>query len=271
VPHNRIEIPDGIRSAVLVASDHTCCKCEERGQPVQIHHIDENPANNSPSNLAVLCLHCHNETQLQGGFGRRLSASDVRLYRDQWIERVAKRKRDADALFLHRASGRNEMSPRHKGAPEGRFTTMRLKCPDLEALIEQLPSLLTDAYAAARNGWDHGNTIDINRATYGVIEVVRGMWLRLASEFPPGHLGECTPAEYLSEYERQRYQWHAAMAEPHGLGTGGTIKSILTNRGVLQDLERSVVDMAGALRGLGYNANASDRWLERWNTARQRH
>jgi hypothetical protein len=164
------------------------------------------------------------------------------------------------------------MSPRHsQSAPHGRSIETNLSYPDLETLIEQLPSLLADAYAGARNGWNHGNTIDINRATYGVIEVVRGMWLRLASEFPPGHFGECTSAEYLSEYERQRWQWHAAMAEPHGLGTGGTIKSILTNRGVLQDLERSVVDMANALRGLGYSASASDTWLQRWSTARQRH
>jgi hypothetical protein len=63
----RISVPEEVAAEVLVASDHTCCKCEERGLPVQIHHIDENPANGDPLNLGVLCLRCHDETQVKGG------------------------------------------------------------------------------------------------------------------------------------------------------------------------------------------------------------
>jgi hypothetical protein len=52
--------------------------------------VDENPANNDPENLAVLCLDCHRDTQIRGGFDRKLDEGQVRLYRDDWLERVRK-------------------------------------------------------------------------------------------------------------------------------------------------------------------------------------
>src|SRR6266571_3576656 len=86
----RVEIPRDIEAQVQFLSDRTCCVCRVRGKPFQIHHIDENPANNEPNNLAVLCLECHNETQIRGGFGRKLNADQIILYRDDWLIQVSK-------------------------------------------------------------------------------------------------------------------------------------------------------------------------------------
>ncbi len=86
----RIEIPRDIEAQVQFLSDRTCCVCRVKGKPFQIHHIDEDPANNDPQNLAVLCLECHNETQIRGGFGRKLNANQIILYRDDWLTQVAK-------------------------------------------------------------------------------------------------------------------------------------------------------------------------------------
>ncbi len=86
----RVEIPRPIEAEVQFASDRTCCVCRVRGKPIQIHHVDENPANNDPQNLAVLCLECHNDTQIQGGFGRKLNADQIVLYRNDWVSHVAK-------------------------------------------------------------------------------------------------------------------------------------------------------------------------------------
>ena len=85
----RVEIPPAIVAQVLFLTNRTCCVCRLKGKPFQIHHIDENPANNEPSNLAVLCLECHNETQIRGGFGRKLNAEQIILYRDDWLNQVA--------------------------------------------------------------------------------------------------------------------------------------------------------------------------------------
>ncbi len=55
---------------------------------MHIHHLDEEPSNNAIENLAVLCLLCHDDTQIRGGFTRKLNAGLVRNYRDAWISTV---------------------------------------------------------------------------------------------------------------------------------------------------------------------------------------
>ena len=96
----RVEIPRAIAAQVLFSQDRTCCVCRVLGKPVQIHHIDDNPSNNVSENLAVLCFDCHRETQLQGGFDRKLNSDQVLLYRDDWVEFVS-RKRVAVAASQH--------------------------------------------------------------------------------------------------------------------------------------------------------------------------
>jgi hypothetical protein len=88
----RTPIPNDVAAEVLYRSDRTCCVCREPRKPVQIHHLDEDPSHNDPDNLAVLCLECHDDTQLRGGFGRKLNADLVRLYRDEWLALVDRRR-----------------------------------------------------------------------------------------------------------------------------------------------------------------------------------
>lgn len=91
----RIEIPPSIAAEVLFLSDRTCCVCRQRGRPIQIHHIDDDPTNNLQENLAVLCTDCHNDTLLRGGFDRKLDAAQIRLYKTDWNARVeVKRTRE---------------------------------------------------------------------------------------------------------------------------------------------------------------------------------
>jgi hypothetical protein len=75
---------------VLFWSDRTCCVCREKGKAVQIHHIDGDNTNGEINNLAVLCLDCHTETQIHGGFHRKLDSDQVLLYRADWYRTVAR-------------------------------------------------------------------------------------------------------------------------------------------------------------------------------------
>lgn len=88
----RVQIPKDIADNVMVMSNRTCCVCRKPNKPLQIHHIDENPANNNYSNLAVLCLECHSDTMITGGFGRKLNSEQVIKYRDEWLDIVKKNK-----------------------------------------------------------------------------------------------------------------------------------------------------------------------------------
>jgi tetratricopeptide (TPR) repeat protein len=65
-------------------------------EAVQLHHIDEDPTNNAPENLATLCLECHRDTQVSGGFDRKLDAEQIVLYRDDWNRTVAARRAPHD-------------------------------------------------------------------------------------------------------------------------------------------------------------------------------
>src|SRR3954468_722111 len=82
-------------AAILVAADRTCCVCRVGGRAVQLHHIDNDRSNADVDNFAVLCVDCHNETLRTGGFGRQLNAAQIRRYRDEWNDAVARRLQDA--------------------------------------------------------------------------------------------------------------------------------------------------------------------------------
>jgi hypothetical protein len=84
----RVEIPPDVAAEVLFQADRTCCVCRQRSRPVQLHHIDGDPTNSVAENLAVLCFDCHRETQIHGGFDRKLDAAQVRLYKSDWNRRV---------------------------------------------------------------------------------------------------------------------------------------------------------------------------------------
>lgn len=88
----RVPIPEDPKDNILFLSDRTCCVCRVRGKRVQIHHIDEDPSNNDPENLAVLCFDCHDQTQITGGVGRGLTAGQVIRYRDDWLKQVAAKR-----------------------------------------------------------------------------------------------------------------------------------------------------------------------------------
>jgi uncharacterized membrane protein len=105
-PKRRDPLTEAESAEILFASDSTCCKCRIPHRPLQIHHIDDDRSNNDPSNLAVLCLECHHETQVQGGFGRTLTPRLVRMYRDRWLCTVQEvRSRQAEpAGVLYAAS-----------------------------------------------------------------------------------------------------------------------------------------------------------------------
>ena len=114
---DRIPVPEDVATLLMFRSDRTCCVCHERGEPIQIHHIDEDPSNNDPDNLAVLCFHCHDETQITGGLAK-LDAAQVTYYRDDWHRRVEGRRGAADKIALARETCRpgNRPTPTRRDA-----------------------------------------------------------------------------------------------------------------------------------------------------------
>ncbi len=78
--------PGDFTDRFLAASRHTCCYCRER-KDVVIHHIDEDPSNNNPDNLCVLCTGCHSIVHSNQGLGRKFTPGELKIYRESWKDR----------------------------------------------------------------------------------------------------------------------------------------------------------------------------------------
>lgn len=253
----RIDIPAEIAADVLFASDSTCCVCRERGKALQLHHIDEDPSNSVAENIAALCLQCHNDTQLRGGFGRKLNAVLVTRYRDEWSIRVRERRDRADEEAVRRNFDA-EQATRGSSAP-GSWVQ---RDPPL-AFINALPEFKAELVKRAQAEWDSEVTARVVQASYDYISALQGVLSVLAEYYAPQQFGDRSAQQFLSEAIAARFQWHRTHAEPLGPGTGGTIVNINVCGGVIADVERMVQEFAMSLAGYDDTFDWSS-WQRRW-------
>jgi hypothetical protein len=258
----RTSIPSDLASDVLFASDNTCCVCRERGKSVQIHHIDEVPSNNVFENLAVLCLQCHNDTQIKGGFGRKLSEPLIIKYRDEWLQRVNLRRNLVDEMAIKRQVGKTSLSDEIEKLPKPEIHHTELKEPPID-YINSLPWFKAALLQQAQPKWDTGVTSTMVQANYDYIDSLTGILVTLANYYSPEQFGSQSAQEYISSIISSRFQWHRTIAEPHGPGTGGTIINVTIGGSVIDDVEKMVEDMVIAL--VGYDDSFDWKaWPKRW-------
>lgn len=245
----RISIPDDIAAEILFLSDRTCCVCNVRGKQVQIHHIDENPTNNTIDNLSVLCFDCHDQTMIKGGFGRKLEANQITKYRNEWIERVKLRKTKADEIAsIQTVTGSNEAII-VTNAFEGDFLDYKTyDDPDLlKDYLDKILLVNQVQLTIAQTKWDTGITAVMNQGNYDMIDFYEEVLIELSTFYPNGHFNKKTPKEYFSELISSRFLWHRLVLEPEGAGTGGTIVSTMTGGYVMKDLMKMIVDIVNSL------------------------
>jgi hypothetical protein len=146
----RTDIPAATAANVLFRADRTCCVCRTIGKAVQIHHLDEDPSNHAPANLAVLCFDCHRETQLRGGFGRKLDSNQVALYRDSWNEAVEGRRADvAKTVASREAAEDSAPDTRSDGHLSETLTSLAALLPDWLDAVELDPVIEAQFHAAS--------------------------------------------------------------------------------------------------------------------------
>lgn len=255
----RVSVPSDLVADVMFASDSTCCVCRERGKAVQVHHVDEDPSNNTFVNLAVLCLECHNQTQLTGGFGRKLNAELVVKCREEWLARVVQRRDVADRTAVEKMVGPAAAQAR------GRVETVlysQERADAILAYVESLPDVRARLRRTAQAQWDTGVTATMVQASYDYIDALQGVLVTLAGFYPLGSFGD-DPHRFFSEIVASRFLWHRAHSEPHGPGTGGAIVNVVCSGNVVDDVERMVENIALSL--VGYDDRFDWRgWPSRW-------
>ena len=259
MPKHRVSISADLAADVMYKSDRTCCVCNERGKTVQIHHIDENPGNNIAENLAVLCLECHNDTQIQGGFGRKLNSDLVIEYRDKWLARVTARRREADKRAVSQISGVSKPTKAIGTIP---YSEERQRA--ILAYVNSLQAFRRELRTKAKGEWDSGVTVRMVKASYDYVDSLQGVLITLASFYPEGNFEGKDPHKFFSEIVSSRYAWQRTHVEPHGPGTGGTIVNVITSGNVMSDVEKMVEDMVMSLAGYDDEFDWKE-WPNLWN------
>ena len=259
----RVPPPEVIRTKVVYASDSTCCVCEELGigKNVQIHHIDGNRNNHTFDNLAVLCLECHNKTQVKGGFTQHLTASVVIEYRNNWIDRVCSRRKAFDEMTASLSDRRGLSS---SNSPEYE----KPKSPHL-VFIDSLPERKQTLSAQVSKKMDSGWFSTMARGCYDYIDSSVAILVALSSYYSTSPFGNQSPEKYFSKIVSSRCQWHRAIAEPEGPGTCGQMASFIVASSVQADVEKMVEDMVYAfVLGKGDIGVSFDfpSWLKRWRS-----
>lgn len=259
----RPPIPDNIAAEVLFASDRTCCVCQEKGKPVQIHHIDENPSNNVVENLAVLCFDCHDKTQIRGGFGRQLTASVVTKYRNEWLKDVRLRRDLANERAVTRQVGAVSISEQIKAEPRIRVRHTQLKDLPVD-YINSLPKFKSDLIQQTNKQKRDGTTLDIVQANNDYADSLIGILVTLANYYSSECFGDQSPQEFFSEIISSRFRLYSALAEPDGPGTGGTIAGIRRGLSRIADTERIIEYMISGLWEESYSEYED--WQKRWRS-----
>jgi hypothetical protein len=245
----RVPIPDDVAAEILFLSDRTCCVCNIRGKQVQIHHIDENPSNNSIDNLSVLCFECHDQTMIKGGFGRKLEANQIIKYRNGWHERVKTRKTKADEIAsIQTVTGSTEVVIVSEINEEDYLNYKTYDDPNLlKVYLDKILIVHKAQLTIAQTKWDTGVTMTMNQGNYDMVDFYEEVLIELSTFYPKGHFNNLTPKKYFSELISSRFLWHTLVLEPHGVGTGGTIVSTMTGGSVMNDLKHMIVDMVNSL------------------------
>lgn len=271
-----------LSARVMLAHDRTCCVCNIPGKAVQIHHIDDDRSNDNYDNLAVLCLQDHDDTQVRGGFAKRLTAPLVTEYRRDWLKRVDKRKHETDRLVIEarslvmlgmshvnieNADVPREADENRLGAPEYSERELWLWAsgnPDREQLIS-FPETYLQALPLIQQGYG-GSTMAMMGSAYEEIDLLTRLWFDAFKLLPRVTVAEQGAEIYISEYTQSRFHWHRALAEPLGPGTGGSMVGPVSAGSVIGDLQRAVSETVSAVF-YGDEWELANIWRKKWNRA----
>ena len=94
----RKKLTDPEKSNHLLLSAGVCCVCKGRGVGINFHHIDHDPSNNDPSNIAILCVEDHDVHHRPKAYRKSkhtdLGADKIRAYKEEWEAFVTDAKKD---------------------------------------------------------------------------------------------------------------------------------------------------------------------------------
>ncbi|MFY0612900.1 MAG: HNH endonuclease [Hyphomicrobiaceae bacterium] len=95
---SRPPIPNDTLASLLFCNRYQCCVCRDPALPIVVHHIEDWAKSHSHAieNLAVLCLHHHDEAHSSKQLSQSLDSNTLRKLKAKWEAEV--KVRDAQAV-----------------------------------------------------------------------------------------------------------------------------------------------------------------------------
>jgi len=145
---SRSRIPIAVEADILAQSRRRCCICfaldqdcsEKRGQ---IAHLDRDPSNNDPDNLAFLCLDHHDQYDSRTSQTKNLTIREVKQYRSELYGEVTARIH----LILANSTVLDPLAPMSE-LPKG-----LLLASDLAPFVSSLKAFVLADQIPESGGW----------------------------------------------------------------------------------------------------------------------
>jgi hypothetical protein len=259
----RAKISEDLSDRVLFECDRTCCVCKTSGKYVQIHHIDQNPSNSTYENLIVLCLECHSDVHITGGFGRNWTAGQLQHHKEEWITRVKRRKDEADKL-ASKQSVIDHDAHTHFLLEDIEYRD--LEDPSLSRYLKKIQIAHDAQKAMAQIDFDTGITMDTNQASDNLIDFYESVLAELAAFYPKGHFQEKHPRIFFSEQIAARRIFQAFAARPVNEGFIPQMHRMFIAYRTTRDVRQMVRDIAVALMEISgqFEPDECTTWAELW-------
>ncbi len=272
VKKNRVVITKEFAAEVLYLNDRTCCVCNERGKSIQIHHIDKDPSNNSLDNLSVLCLECHNDTQAKGGFGRRLDAEQVLVYKKGWELRVQERRLKTDdfasiKIINNISDDRSDILIEDYQQYLNQYFedfpfTQEHEAKRLCDYLNKIADIKKTVYKFANQKIKTEQNVMLNQATDEIIDFYEEILNELASFYPEKHF-DGDSKKFFNELISLKFEWHRHIRDTFGLGRNGSMIRGFVSHAVIIEVDQMIVTMVDFLTEKYYLKSV--RWIEKWN------
>ena len=203
---------------------------------------------------------------IKGGFGRRLDCHQIILYRESWLERVAKRKSKADELAsIFTVTGHPK---NHANVEMEDFLRYKndYNRDTLQNYLDKIVSIHRAQLIIVQAKFDSGISDNVIQGSYDLIDFYEEILVEISTFYPKGHFNHIHPKIFFNNLIAEKFLWHRLILEPRGVGTGGTMISVIAAGNVAEDMSNLVVQFVHALTCTYHSSGGVEieGWIEAW-------
>jgi hypothetical protein len=167
----RKTIPQEDQNHVLISSARRCCLCyglhgDLGRKDGQIAHLDHNPSNPDPDNLAWLCFDHHNEYDSSQRQGKGLTIQEVKTYRARLYDAIAAEKHTLQGAPKGATKPKTRMTPKQRQATKSGIPTLLTPVPLVPGIGN---AYLSNLYLTPPTGKVHLDSITFQIPTDSLI------------------------------------------------------------------------------------------------------